>query len=67
MELWETDVRKTSALRYLIAPAPADATLLTLEVYVPDSILRRMMFKLRDAEEAGALLQELSGQSGQAH
>lgn len=46
MELWETDVRKTSALRYLIEPAPIDATQLTLEIYVPDNILLRMMFKL---------------------
>jgi hypothetical protein len=46
MELWETDVRKMSALRYLIEPTPVDATQLTLEIYVPNNILLRMMFKL---------------------
>ena len=45
-ELWETEVSKTSALRYLIEPVPVAATLLTLEVYVPDSIVPRLMFKL---------------------
>lgn len=46
MELWETDVRKMSALRYLMEPALLDATRLTLEFYVPNNILLRMVFKL---------------------
>ncbi|OUM02668.1 DUF2652 domain-containing protein [Variovorax sp. JS1663] len=45
-ELWETEVGKRSALRYLIEPVPVNATQLTLEVYLPDGILPRLMFRL---------------------
>jgi hypothetical protein len=46
MEFWETGVKKMSALRYLMEPAPVDATLLTLEIYVHNNTLLRRMFKL---------------------
>ena len=45
MEFWEVDVKKMSALRYLVEPAPGDATLLTFEVYLRNNLALRWVFQ----------------------
>ncbi len=45
MELWETDVKKMGACRYLLTKLPDGTTELTLEFFVRGSILVRLMFK----------------------
>jgi hypothetical protein len=46
MEFWETDVKKMGAARYLVEPAPAGGTQLTLEFYLRNNLLLRLAFKL---------------------
>ena len=45
MELWETDVEKRGACRYLLTRLPDGATELALEFFVRGSLLMRLMFK----------------------
>ena len=45
MELWETDVKKMAACRYLLTKAPSNATELALEFFVRRNPIVRLMFK----------------------
>jgi hypothetical protein len=38
-------------LRYVVAPAPLDGTSLTMELHLPDSLLRRMKFRLLEKQK----------------
>jgi hypothetical protein len=46
MELWETDLKKISACRYLLTRTADNKTDLALELYVQDNPLVRTIFKL---------------------
>lgn len=46
MELWETDLKNTSACRYLLTRAPGNTTEVTLELYVRGNIIIQCMYRL---------------------
>jgi hypothetical protein len=46
MELWETDLKKTSACRYLLTRLPDGKTDLAVELYVQDNPIVRTIFRL---------------------
>lgn len=46
MELWETDVHKLGAARFLLSKAGGDTTDIALEFYVRGNVLVRLLFKL---------------------
>ena len=46
MELWETDLKKISACRYLLTRAPGDKVDVALELYVRDNPIVRMIFRV---------------------
>lgn len=45
MELWETDLKKISACRYLLTRAPGGKTDIEVELYVRDNPIIRMIFR----------------------
>lgn len=45
MELWETDVKKISACRYLLTRLPGNKTDVVVELYVRDNPIVRMIFR----------------------
>ena len=45
MELWETDLKKIMACRYLLMRAPGDKTNLSLELYVRGNPILQMIFR----------------------
>ena len=66
MKLWETDVKRTSALRCLIEAAPIEPPLLTLEIYVQNDPVAHG-FPAAVSKESGAIRQDLVGQSRHLH
>jgi len=46
MELWETDLKKMMACRYLLTRAPGGKTDLAVEFYVRDNSIVRMIFRV---------------------
>ena len=46
MELWETDLKKMSACRYLLTRTPDGKADVTLELYVRDNPIVRTIFRL---------------------
>ena len=46
MELWETDLKKISACRYLLTRLPGGKTDVALELYVRDNPIVRTIFRL---------------------
>jgi hypothetical protein len=45
MELWETDVKKMAACRYLLTKAPGNATDIAIEFFVRGNVIVRLVFK----------------------
>ena len=45
MELWETDLKKTMACRYLLTRTPGNKTDLAVELFVQDNPIIRMIFR----------------------
>ena len=45
MELWETDLKQTSACRYVLTRAPGGKTDLAVELYVRDNPIVRLIFR----------------------
>ena len=46
MELWETDLKKISACRYLLTRVPGDKADVAVELFVRDNLIIRMMFRM---------------------
>ena len=45
MELWETDLKKTMACRYLLTRAPGGRADVAVELFVRDNPIVRMIFR----------------------
>jgi hypothetical protein len=46
MEIWETDLKKTSSCRYLLTRAPGGKADLAVELFVRDNPIIRMIFRV---------------------
>jgi hypothetical protein len=46
MELWETDLKKLTACRYLLSRAPGDKADVAVELYVRDNPILRLVFRV---------------------
>jgi len=58
MELWETDLRKLSACRYLLVRAPGNKTDLSVELFVRDNPIVRLVFRILMAHKLITLFEK---------